>query len=180
MVDHVFDIYKAHYESPVGALTISADYVGITKLEFGKFDQPRGSSTVLKQALKNLDQYFEGRLYNFDCPLSLKGSSFQKHVWQALQRIPYGAFPSYSDIAADIGRPSAVRAVGLANNKNPIPIIIPCHRVIGRDGSLTGYVAGLGVKRFLLDLELQSDALSIPRATLHRAASGQVLSEFRF
>jgi methylated-DNA-[protein]-cysteine S-methyltransferase len=174
----MFDLFKVHYESPVGWLTISADHIGVTKLEFGKIEQARGGSAVLENILTDLDLYFEGRLFKFDCPLSLKGSSFQKDVWQALQKIPYGAVPSYSDIAAEIGRPSAVRAVGLANNKNPMPIIIPCHRVIGRDGSLTGYVAGLDVKRYLLDLELQNDGRRKSRPHLRLTSSMHALSEF--
>ena len=100
-----------------------------------------------------LDLYFKGQLTAFDLALDLRGTPFQKQVWQHLTAIPYGRTTTYGDLARDIGNPKAVRAVGLANGKNPVPIIVPCHRVVGKDGSLTGFGGGLAVKQFLLDLE---------------------------
>ena len=103
--------------------------------------------------LQQLKEYFAGSRQNFDVKLSLKGTDFQRQVWQELQRIPYGKTASYGDIAKRINNPKACRAVGAANGKNPIPIIIPCHRIIGNDGSLTGFGGGLKLKKTLLDLE---------------------------
>ncbi len=110
-------------------------------------DKPFGA------AIAQLREYFAGTRRTFSLHLHPKGTDFQKSVWQALQRIPYGETRSYADLAAAIGRPTAVRAVGLANGANPLPIVIPCHRVIGKDGSLTGYGGGLAVKEALLRLE---------------------------
>ncbi len=147
-------LYQKHFLSPVGWLTLTANISGLCSLQFRKQGSEWGSSEFLDHAANELTEYFQGRLKTFTIPLHLEGKPFQKDVWQCLSRIPYGVTPSYSDIAAQIGRPSAVRAVGMAVNKNPILIILPCHRVIGKDGDLTGYVAGLGVKRKLLQLEL--------------------------
>ena len=107
----------------------------------------------LKPVVDQLDSYFCGNLTRFDLPLDLAGTEFQLKVWRALRGIPYGATCTYGQIAKAIGQPGAARAVGLANNHNPVPIIVPCHRVIGADGSLTGYGGGLPRKRKLLDLE---------------------------
>jgi methylated-DNA-[protein]-cysteine S-methyltransferase len=103
--------------------------------------------------LRQLAEYFAGDRTDFDIKLAPRGTPFQLDVWRTLQRIPYGETRSYADIARSIGRPTATRAVGAANGANPIPIIIPCHRVIGSNGSLTGFGGGMGVKRRLLDLE---------------------------
>jgi methylated-DNA-[protein]-cysteine S-methyltransferase len=100
-----------------------------------------------------LTEYFDGRRREFDIPLGLVGNEFERRVWDALRRIPYGETVSYGEIAREIGSPSAARAVGLANGRNPIAVIVPCHRVIGADGSLTGFGGGLERKRLLLDLE---------------------------
>jgi methylated-DNA-[protein]-cysteine S-methyltransferase len=151
----VFDRFVIHHLTPIGWLTLVADHEALMEVHFGQTIEPRGYSPVLDQAIKELDQYFAGHRTDFSVRFKTKGTPFQQKVWGALARIPYGAIPSYSDIADDIGRPSAVRAVGMANNKNPIPVFIPCHRVIGRDGSLVGYAGGLEVKRKLLDLELR-------------------------
>lgn len=107
-----------------------------------------------KAAADQLDAYFAGELTRFDLPLAPRGSDFQQRVWAALQEIPYGRTESYGELAERIGSPGGARAVGLANGKNPIGIIIPCHRVVGADGSLTGYGGGLDRKKQLLDLEL--------------------------
>ena len=110
-------------------------------------------SEVLTQACEQLNRYFAGELSEFDLPLAPQGTDFQRQVWQQLQRIPYGATCSYQAVAAGINNPKAVRAVGLANSRNPIAIIIPCHRVIGANGHLTGYAGGLDKKTWLLNRE---------------------------
>jgi methylated-DNA-[protein]-cysteine S-methyltransferase len=108
---------------------------------------------VLAAAVSQLRDYFAGTLTGFDLPLALEGTDFQRTVWAALQAIPYGARISYGELARRIGLPSASRAVGLANGRNPVSIVVPCHRVVGADGRLTGYGGGLDRKRFLLELE---------------------------
>ena len=113
---------------------------------------------LLREAARQLGAYFAGRLFRFDLPLEMIGTHFQKRVWRALLEIPYGETRSYGDIATRIGDPKAMRAVGAANGRNPIAIIVPCHRVIGAGGRLVGYGGGLGMKRMLLDLEAQHHA----------------------
>ena len=108
---------------------------------------------LIKKAAAQLSEYFAGKRTKFDLPLAPPGTEFQRAAWRALETIPFGETRCYGDIAAQIGNPKACRAVGMANNRNPIVIIIPCHRVIGRDGSLTGYGGGLDIKQYLLDLE---------------------------
>lgn len=121
----------------------------------------QGSSEVLQLAKGMLDEYFARQRRTFDIPLLFVGSDFQKQVWEALQGIPYGSSCSYRDLAASIGNPKAVRAVAAANGANAISIIVPCHRIIGTDGSLTGYAGGLQAKRFLLDLETGNKHLAL-------------------
>ncbi|MBV1932894.1 MAG: methylated-DNA--[protein]-cysteine S-methyltransferase [Porticoccaceae bacterium] len=145
-------------DSPIGKLTILADNKGITEIRFPNktgllTSQADSSNRFIKQAIEQLDAYFNGRLKTFDLPLSLKGTDFQQGVWAQLQKIAYGATASYRDVAVAIGNPKASRAVGMANNKNRIPIVIPCHRIIGSDGSLTGFAGGLDTKRWLLNHE---------------------------
>ena len=111
---------------------------------------------MTRWAVKELEEYFKGKRKEFTVPCRPEGTDFQKRVWEALTRIPYGETRTYKEIAAEAGNPKASRAVGMANNKNPVPIIIPCHRVIGSDGKLTGYAGGLGVKEFLLNLEREN------------------------
>lgn len=113
----------------------------------------RSGTPLLAEAARQLGRYFAGRLRVFDLPLEPEGTPFQRAVWEALRAIPYGARASYSGIAAAIGKPRAARAVGMANNRNPIAIIIPCHRVVGKDGSPVGYAGGLDIQQRLLDLE---------------------------
>ena len=108
---------------------------------------------LIKRAVSQLSEYFAGSRKHFDFPISLSGSAFQKSVWDAVAAIPYGETRSYKEIAVQIGSHRAARAVGMANNRNPIVIVIPCHRVIGHNGSLTGYGGGLDIKAYLLDLE---------------------------
>jgi methylated-DNA-[protein]-cysteine S-methyltransferase len=128
----------------------------IVKVFFGR-KVPAGFSKaetpLIKKAAAQIDEYLAGKRKQFTLPLDLQGTEFQIAVWRELQKIPYGETRAYKDIAAAIGRPKAVRAVGMANNRNPIVIMVPCHRVIGHDGNLTGYGGGLPLKRRLLELE---------------------------
>jgi len=149
-------IYYSRIDSPVGLLLLAVSERGLVALEFdrgevaaGWTESPKGTAPYARQ----LEEYFAGRRRRFDLPLDLRGTDFQKRCWQELLKIPYGETRSYADIARAIDNPAAVRAVGLANGQNPIAIIVPCHRVIGSDGSLTGYGSGLDVKRQLLELE---------------------------
>ena len=147
--------------SPIGELYLAADEDFLYELRFDAPEIPAeaGETPVLCEAVRQLEAYFAGRLRRFDVPLRPEGTPFQRLCWDALLQIPYGETRAYSDIARQIGRPAACRAVGMANNRNPISVIIPCHRVIGRDGSLTGYGGGLETKRFLLELE----GVAVPR-----------------
>ena len=147
-------------DSPVGILQLIASETHIREIRFSRAGQARpasaemqASSPLIEELEQQLDAYFEGHLQIFDLPLDPLGTDFQKTVWRALQRIPYGETRSYGQIAALIERPAASRAVGAANGQNPIPIVIPCHRVIGSDGSLTGFGGGLEIKQMLLELE---------------------------
>ncbi|HLT39489.1 MAG TPA: methylated-DNA--[protein]-cysteine S-methyltransferase [Enhygromyxa sp.] len=115
--------------------------------------QPDSRHSILREAAAQLDAWFAGRRKTFALPIAPIGTDFQKSVWSALERIPFGQTRSYVQLAVGLGRPRASRAVGAANGRNPIPIIVPCHRVIGSDGSLTGYAGGLAAKRLLLDHE---------------------------
>lgn len=146
------------HDSPIGPLTLHSDGAAITGIEFDEPKHPlppspRGEDRVLGQARRELDQYFAGKRKVFDVALAPRGTEFQQRVWAALRTIPYGVTRTYGQQAAAIGSPKAFRAVGLANGKNPISIIVPCHRVIGAGGGLTGFGGGLGRKRLLLDLE---------------------------
>ena len=141
-------------DSPVGLLTLRAEDGALTAILFG--DQRTGlpgSNQILDQAEAELKEYFVGERKEFAVPVRLTGTEFQKKVWAALAEIPYGGTATYGEIAARIGSPKACRAVGTANHHNPVPIIVPCHRVIGAGGSLTGYGGGLEVKAYLLTLE---------------------------
>ena len=142
-------------DSPIGPVGLRADADGLTEITFHARGTAgaRPRAGVLGEATRQLDAYFSKRLRRFDLPLAPHGTPFQLEVWQALQRIPYGDTWSYADLARRIGRPDAVRAVGAANGRNPIPIVIPCHRVIGSNGQLIGFGGGLPIKRWLLDLE---------------------------
>ena len=127
----------------------------MTEIRFGACagDEPLEETPVLKHAVEELTAYFAGAFQAFSIPLSPRGTAFQQAVWQALMDIPYGQTATYGEIAARIGNPKACRAVGMANNRNPLPIVIPCHRVIGGSGKLVGYGGGLPVKEWLLKLE---------------------------
>lgn len=147
-------------DSPIGPLLLAGDDGALRSLRLpnhGRAALPDPGWEPRDHAFgehkRQLDAYFGRRLHAFELPLEFEGTPFQLDVWSALRRIPYGHTVAYADIAAMIGRPRAVRAVGLANGANPIPVIVPCHRVIGRDRTLTGYGGGLDVKAYLLDLE---------------------------
>ena len=153
--------YQLH-DSPTGALLLLSNGVALTALHMtaGKYVPATSSDwvrderlPVLTQTKRELDAYFLGKLRTFTMPLAPQGTDFQKRAWIALTKIPYGETRSYGQQAHSIGRPAAVRAIGAANGKNPIGIIVPCHRVIGANGSLTGYAGGLHNKEFLLKLE---------------------------
>jgi methylated-DNA-[protein]-cysteine S-methyltransferase len=153
-------VYYDHFDSPVGRLLLVLDGPGLRHVHFVRGRHAlaidptweRGPG-ALHEARSQLQAYFAGRLRAFDLPLAPAGTEFQQRVWLELLRIPYGATASYGEIARRIGEPHAVRAVGAANAQNPLAIVIPCHRVVGSDGGLTGYGGGLAVKRFLLDHE---------------------------
>ncbi len=145
------------YDMDLGRMAIAEENEKITNLFLpGDFIPPEmrmEETETLKKAAVQLMEYLQGKRTVFDVPLKPKGTAFQKQVWEALLKIPYGETSSYGKLAKDIGKPGAARAVGMANNRNPIPVIIPCHRVIGADGSLTGYGGGLPMKEKLLALE---------------------------
>lgn len=143
--------------SPVGPLTLRAEEGALTAILFGdKRMGLSGADPVLGQAERELTEYFSGGRREFTVPVRLAGTAFQKKVWAALCDIPYGVTATYGEIAGRIGQPKACRAVGMANHRNPIPIIIPCHRVVGSGGALTGYGGGLAVKSYLLAWEKQN------------------------
>jgi methylated-DNA-[protein]-cysteine S-methyltransferase len=135
------------------ALSIQIGPAGVRCIEFASRGANSHSSALMRETVRQLQAYFAGELKAFDVPLELVGTDFQKRVWEALRTIPYGETRSYSGIATQIGSPRAVRAVGAANGRNPIPVIVPCHRVIGASGDLVGFGGGLEWKRLLLDLE---------------------------
>lgn len=150
------DEYYYIYHTDIGTITIACDTIGITKISFGEIlceAAKKEEVPLIKEAAKQLTEYLQGKRQTFDVALHAEGTEFQKNVWRALTNIPYGETRSYADIAEKIGNPKAVRAVGMANHNNSIAIIVPCHRVIGKNGSLTGYAGGLSLKQKLLHLE---------------------------
>lgn len=148
-------------ETPIGKIGIESDGSHITALHL-RCECPGGTSAdpLTAEAFRQLGEYFAGTRRDFDLPLAPSGTPFQLRVWAALRRIPYGKTATYGEIAAAVGCPKGARAVGMADNRNPIAIFIPCHRVIGAGGKLVGYAGGLDVKRKLLDLEAGAD---VPR-----------------
>jgi methylated-DNA-[protein]-cysteine S-methyltransferase len=155
-------ISYARTDSPAGPLLLALSPSGLMKLEFDRGQRAEGigvdqdwqeSRSALQPWLTQLDEYFDGQRREFSLPLDLRGTEFQRKCWRALLDIPYGETCSYRDIAHAIGHPLAFRAVGMSNNRNPIAIVVPCHRVIAADGTLCGYGGGLDIKRKLLDLE---------------------------
>ncbi|MBA4549692.1 methylated-DNA--[protein]-cysteine S-methyltransferase [Thermoactinomyces intermedius] len=160
----------SHMESPVGLITLLANQRGLIYLDFCKQNDPvlgaeiwlnhwfrhytlEKNEQALLPYMDEIDEYFQGTRKTFEIPFDLYGTPFQKRVWRQLSTIPYGEVRTYKEIASAIGSPKAVRAVGGANNKNPLSIVIPCHRVIGSNGSLVGYGGGLHIKEYLLTLE---------------------------
>lgn len=144
--------------TPAGILTIAADEKAICAVSFGRIDVENAEvkeTPLITKTITELNEYFKGWRKEFDLPLAPQGTDFQQKVWQVLQNIPYGQTRSYKEIAKAAGSPRGYRAVGMANNKNPIAIIIPCHRVIGANGKMVGYAGGLNTKENLLKLETQ-------------------------
>ncbi len=150
-------IHKAYYTSPIGVLEIIASQKGIKEIYFrDKMNEtlaPLGGNPHLQLCVKELDEYFTGARKKFNVSLDMTGTEFQKLVWKQLQMIPYGQTISYLVLAKKLDNQAAVRAVASANGKNKIPVIIPCHRVIGKNGNLVGYAGGLDKKAYLLELE---------------------------
>ncbi len=155
-------MYYCYLDTPIGELLLAGEAGGLSTIGFPKGSMRREpepdwifNEKQLAEARKQLREYFRGELREFDLPLNLSGTEFQVSVLEALQAIPYGETVSYGYIAKKIGRPKAVRAVGAANGRNPIPIVVPCHRVIGSTGDLTGFGGGLDTKEALLRLEAE-------------------------
>ena len=150
---------KRTVPSPIGPIVLVADgdaLVGAWLPPHDALPEERSGDPVLERAARQLAEYFEGGRREFDLPLAGPGTAFQRDVWRELRAIPFGATRSYADVARAIGRPKATRAVGAANGANPLAIFVPCHRVIGRDGRLTGYGGGLEAKRWLLEHEARA------------------------
>jgi methylated-DNA-[protein]-cysteine S-methyltransferase len=164
------NLYYSEMDTPLGPITLARTKIGLCWISFNQgevalrtleiwsrkhflTDQTQHDDIALQDIKDQLDQYFQNKRQDFQCEIDLVGTPFQKLVWSTLISIPHGEIRTYKDIAQAIGAPKAVRAVGGANNKNNIPIIIPCHRVIGSNGALVGYGGGLHIKEYLLDLE---------------------------
>ena len=144
------------YDFPIGRLGIAETAEKISHVSYGlklPAQYEKAETPLIRQTAQQLTEYFNGERQEFSVPLCAQGTPFQQSVWKSLTQIPYGKTVSYQDIARAAGNPNACRAAGLANNRNPIAILIPCHRVIGKSGCLTGYAGGLDKKHFLLDLE---------------------------
>jgi methylated-DNA-[protein]-cysteine S-methyltransferase len=166
--DTASEVFSQSIPTEQGVVTVTASNIGVTRIAFSEQedclkDSVKGSvkdsakegvpNGITDEACSQLSAYFAKTRHEFDLPIDVKGTEFQTSVWKALQSIPYGQTVSYLDIAKHIGNPKAVRAIGLANGKNPIAIVVPCHRVIGSNKTLTGYAGGLARKQFLLNLE---------------------------
>jgi methylated-DNA-[protein]-cysteine S-methyltransferase len=157
-------LYMETLDTPIGRLVLAADAEGLRHIEFPSNRHPvdragwvpgaeGGAAEILAMTSRQLREYFDGTRRDFDLPLAPRGTPFQIEVWRTLATIPFGATWSYGELARVIGKPDAMRAVGAANGRNPLPIVLPCHRVIGADGSLTGFGGGLPIKEALLRLE---------------------------
>ncbi len=164
-------MYSTTYDSPLGQLDLVASDDGLVAVLWPD-DSPKrvrlegeivadASNPVLTKTVQQLDEFFAGDRKSFDVPLDLRGTEFQVATWQSLAKIPYGETATYGEQAKLLGRPKAVRAIGAANGRNPVSIVLPCHRVVGADGSLTGFAGGLDAKRFLLDLEQGKTQLNL-------------------
>lgn len=178
---HVLDfknrVYYSEMESMIGPLLIAATEAGICWVDFNKgnrsylnlqrwsnkwfgHENVEKSVSFLQPIIDQISEYFAGKRNSFDLKVDLHGTPFQKRVWLSLMKIPYGQTRSYKDIALEIGIPKAVRAIGGANNRNPVPILVPCHRVIGTNGALVGYGGGLEIKQALLNIESNKPTLN--------------------
>lgn len=150
-------LLRSSCATPVGELTLVASPLGLREILWAEREQPDGAvagrSEALEEARRQLEAYFAGDLRRFDLPLDLVGTEFQVAAWRALADVPYGTTVSYGEQARRLGRPRAVRAVGAANGRNPLPIVLPCHRIVGADGSLVGFGGGLSRKQLLLQHE---------------------------
>lgn len=161
------DTFQTQLDSPIGVLTLVASDEGLRKVLWEGQAEQAGDATlaefhpILAAASAQLAEYFAGDRVEFDLPLDLIGTDFQKAAWLALADVPYGETSSYGEQAERIGRTGAFRAVGAANSKNPIPIVLPCHRIVGADGSLTGFAGGLAMKQRLLALEQDQQSFDI-------------------
>lgn len=161
--------FLTRMQSPAGPLTLTASGAGLTGLYFERDSRSHTDADYVRDAapfadvIAQLNEYFEGRRTAFDLPLAPAGTPFQQRVWAALRAIPFGRTTSYGELAAGIGAPSASRAVGAANGQNPIAIIVPCHRVIGKSGALTGFAGGIERKKFLLEHEGRQPGLFVDR-----------------
>lgn len=149
------ETHVLRFASPIGELHLVAVGAALCAVILPNGEPPVGAREtpehpVLREAARQLREYFDGGRRSFELPLSPRGTAFQRDVWKRLQAIPFGAVRSYGELARELGHPSASRAVGAANGRNPLAVVVPCHRVIGSDGSLTGYAGGIGVKRWLL------------------------------
>ena len=158
-------LFYSRIESPVGRLLLVASEQGLVRLEFERVPRELPQGWVENQEktalyVREMSEYFAGQRTQFSFPLDLRGTEFQKRCWRALLEIPYGETRSYADIARAVGSPRGFRAVGMANNRNPIAIVVPCHRVLASDGTLCGYGGGLEVKEYLLKLETKTKTLA--------------------
>ncbi len=144
---------KFNYKTCIGEIWIAEENNKIVYVAFSEINGIKNETPLIIETYKQLNEYFAGERTNFNVPLSLDGTLFQTKVWKELMKIPYGQIVSYKYIAEKIGNPNASRAVGLANNKNKIAIIVPCHRVIGSNKKLVGYAGGLDIKKYLINLE---------------------------
>jgi len=170
-------LYWHELDSPIGRLLLAGDGASLIQVCFQSGPRPQqpaddwvADATPFRAAITQFGEYFAGERRLFDLPLAPRGTEFQLRVWRALREIPYGQTISYGELARRIGKPSASRAVGLANGANPLPVIVPCHRVIGADGSLTGFGGGLPIKRRLLALEDAGMEASSPQESFKWAA----------
>lgn len=177
-------LYVSRIETPLSPVILAATERNLVFVQFAPSSESRlvrrlkekfpdrriieGENKLLSGVLKELKKYFEGKLKSFSIPLDPKGTPFQKRIWQALSNIPYGETRTYGEIGVRLGVPKASRAVGRACNQNPIAIIIPCHRVVGKDGKLTGYSAGLEKKRWLLEFEKKSIGKALTKRALKK------------
>lgn len=154
---------EAYLNTGVGLLRFEVEENALTTIEFSEGEEVDSdpADPLLQECIFQMKAYFKGHLKEFDLPINLKGTEFQKKVWQKLIELPYGSTDSYLNLARNLGDVKAIRAVASANGKNPIPIVVPCHRIIGSDGSLTGYSGGLWRKKYLLEMEAEEKQMKL-------------------